>query len=183
LPVEDLVVIDEFGSKGDMTARYARAPAGQRALQTLERNTPVNTTTIASLTCQGMGPALLVSGSVNRATFEVYIEQVLGPSLRQGQIVIMDNLSAHKSARVEQLLAARGCRLLYLPTYSPDFSPIELAIAKVKAALRRAGARTREALEAAIAQALDSITVADAKAFFRHCGYRFPLDWDQCFCP
>jgi transposase len=183
LPVEDLVVIDEFGSNLDMTPRYARAPMGQRALQTLERNTPAKTTTIASLTFQGSGPALLVSGSVNRVTFEAYIEQVLGPSLRQGQIVIMDNLSAHKSARVEQLLAARGCRLLYLPTYSPDFSPIELAIAKVKAALRRAGARTREALEVAIAQALDSITVADAKAFFPHCGYHFPLDWDQCFCP
>jgi transposase len=182
LPVEDLVVIDEFGSNVDMTPRYARAPQGQRALQTLERNTPVNTTTITSLTCQGSGPALLVSGSVNRASFEVYIEQVLGPSLRQGQIVIMDNLSAHKSARVEQLLAARGCRLLYLPTYSPDFSPIELAIAKVKAARRSAAARTREALEAAIAQALASITAADAKAFFRHCGYHFPLDWEQCFC-
>ena len=175
-------MIDEFGSNLDMTPRYARSPAGQRAQDTLPRNTPVNTTTIASLTCQGMGPALLVSGSVNRPTFETYIEQVLGPSLREGQIVIMDNLSAHKSARVEELLAARGCRLLYLPSYSPDFSPIELAIAKMKAALRHASARSREALEAAIAQALNSITAADAKAFFRHCGYHFPLDWDQCFC-
>ncbi len=165
-----------------MTPRYARAPAGHRAHDVLPRNTPVNTTTIASLTCQGMGPALLVSGSVNRATFEAYIEQVLGPNLRQGQIVIMDNLSAHKSARVEELLVARGCRLLYLPTYSPDFSPIELAIAKLKAALRRTAARSREALEAAIAQALASVTAADAKAFFRHCGYYFPLDWDKCFC-
>jgi transposase len=178
----DLVVIDEFGSNLDMTPRYARSPAGHRAQDVLPRNTPVNTTTIASLTCQGMGPALLVSGSVNRVTFETYIEQVLGPNLREGQIVIMDNLSAHKSARVEELLAARGCRLLYLPTYSPDFSPIELAIAKLKAALRRTAARTREALEAAIAQALASVTAADAKAFFRHCGYYFPLDWDQCFC-
>ncbi len=175
-------MIDEFGSNLDMTPRFARSPAGQRALESLPRNTPLTTTTIASLTCQGPGPALLVSGSVNRATFEAYIEQVLGPSLREGQIVIMDNLSAHKSARIEELLAARGCRLLYLPTYSPDFSPIELAIAKMKAALRRASARSREALQAAIAQALASVTAADARAFFRHCGYRFPLDWDQWFC-
>jgi transposase len=179
---EDVVVIDEFGSNVDMTPRYARAPAGERAVAPIARTTPANTTTIASLTTKGMGPALSVSGGVDRLTFEAYLEQVLGPSLREGQIVILDNLSAHKGGRIEALVAARGCRLLYLPTYSPDFSPIELAFAKVKPILRRIGARTREALQAAIGQALQAITTADAIAFFRHCGYRFPLDWDQCFC-
>jgi transposase len=182
LRAQDLVVIDEFGSNLDMTPRYARAPTGERALASAPRNTPRNTTTIASLTAAGMGPALMLEGGVDRATFEAYIEQVLAPSLRQGQIVLLDNLSAHKSARVEELVVARGCRLLYLPTYSPDFSPIELAIAKIKHHLRRAAARTREALQLAISQALASITAADAMAFFRHCGYRLPLDWDQLFC-
>jgi transposase len=129
-----------------------------------------------------LGPSLVLEGAVDSATFAAYVEQVLAPSLRPGQIVLLDNFSAHKGAREEQVVAACGCRLLYLPTYSPDFSPIELAIAKVKAALRHAGARTREGLEAAIAHALATITDADAVAFFSHCGYRFSLDWDQCFC-
>ncbi|MBC8077879.1 MAG: transposase [Chloroflexales bacterium] len=179
---EDVVVLDEFGSNVDMTPRYARAPAGERAVASVPRTTPTNTTTIASLTTKGMGPALSVSGGVDRLTFEAYLEQVLGPSLRAGQIVILDNLSAHKGGRIEQLVAARGCRLLYLPTYSPDFSPIELAFAKVKPMLRRIGARTRELLHIAIGQALEAISADDAAAFFRHCGYRFPPDWNQCFC-
>lgn len=182
LKAEDLVVIDEFGSNLDMTPRYARALAGERAVASVPRTTPANTTTIASLTTKGMGPALSISGGVDRVTFEAYIEQVLAPSLRSGQIVIMDNLSAHKGGRVEKLIAARGCRLLYLPTYSPDFSPIELAFAKVKPMLRRIAARTREALQEAIGQVLQAISPEDACAFFRHCGYRFPLDWDQYFC-
>jgi transposase len=106
-----------------------------------------------------------------------------GPSLRPGQVVLLDNLSAHKSPRLRKLLAARGCRLWYLPSYSPDFSPIELAIAKVKAELRRVGARTREALEAAVAQALKHVSSDDARAFFTHCGFRFCPDLAQWFCP
>ena len=180
--MENLVVLDEFGSNVDMTPRYARAPAGERAVASVPRTTPANTTTIASLTTAGMGPALSVSGAVDRVTFETYLEQVLGPSLPDGQIVIMDNLSAHKGGRVEELIAARGCRLLYLPTYSPDFSPIELAFAKVKPMLRRIAARTRETLGQAIGRALEAITPQEARAFFRHCGYRFPLDWDRYFC-
>jgi transposase len=182
LPADELVVLDEFGSNLDMTPRYGRAPSGQRALASIPRNTPINTTTIAALTTQGMGPALVVEGGVDRATFECYIEQILAPTLRRGQVVILDNLSAHTGPRVAELLAQRGCTPLYLPTYSPDFSPIELAFAKVKPILRRAVARTREALLVAIAAALESITAADAQAFFRHCGYHFLLDWDQCFC-
>ena len=111
------------------------------------------------------------------------MEHILGPSLRPGQIVLLDNLSAHKSPRLDALLAARGCRLWYLPAYSPDYSPIELAFAKLKAALRRRGARTREALETAIADALTLISPAEARAFFRHCGFRFRPDPAQWFCP
>lgn len=113
--------------------------------------------------------------------FVVYIEQVLAPSLRPGQIVLLDNLSAHKSPRIEAAIVACGCRLWFLPTYSPDLSPIELAFAKVKQAVRRANARTRAALEEAIAVALDMVTATDARAFFKHCGYHITPDWDHLF--
>jgi transposase len=103
--------------------------------------------------------------------------------LRPGHIVLLDNLSAHKSPRLDALLAARGCRRWYLPAYSPDYSPIELAFAKVKAELRRWGARTRAALETVIAEALTHISPAEARAFFIHCGFRFRPDPAQWFCP
>lgn len=182
LDAGEVVVIDEFGSNLDMTPTHAWAPIGERALAVAPRNTPINTTTIASLTEQGMGPALIVKGGVDKLTFNTYLEHVLAPTLRAGQIVVLDNLSAHKSARAEEIIAACGCRLVYLPPYSPDYSPIELAFAQVKADLRRAAARTREALEAAIATALAQIKAADARAFFQHCGYRFLPDLDQWFC-
>jgi transposase len=178
----DIVVIDEFGSNLNMTPRYARSPRGERAVADVPRNTPENTSTISSMTLDGIGPSMLIVGSVTTAVFEAYVEQVLAPSLRPGQILVLDNLSAHKSARIRDLVAARGCQLWYLPSYSPDYSPIELAIAKIKAELRRAAARTREALEQAIATALTHISAADARAFFRHCGFRVAPDLAQWFC-
>lgn len=178
----DIVVIDEFGSNLDLCRRYARAPRGERAVASLPRNTPPNTTTIGSLTTAGMGPSLMTVGGVTTALFEAYVEQILGPSLREGQIVLLDNLSAHKSVRLHKIVAARGCRLLYLPSYSPDYSPIELAFAKIKAELRQAGARTAEALETAVAHALTHISPEQACAFFTHCGFRFRPDLAQWFC-
>jgi transposase len=176
-------VIDEFGSNLDLTRRYARAPRGQRALASLPRNTPPNTTTICSLTTAGMGPGLMTIGGVTSALFEAYVEHMLLPTLREGQIVVLDNLSAHKSPRLRELVAAHGCRLWYLPPYSPDYSPIELAFAKVKSELRRVGARTREVLEVAVAQALARISEEEARAFFVHCGFRLRPDLAQWFCP
>ncbi|NJM07043.1 transposase [Candidatus Gracilibacteria bacterium] len=175
-------MVDEFGSNLDMSPRYARAARGERAVSSLPRNTPPNTSTISALTLTGMGPCLMTVGGVTTPLFEAYIEHVLGPTLRPGQIVMLDNLSAHKSARLEELVAVRGCRLWYLPAYSPDFSPIELAISKIKGELRRAGARTREALEQAVAHALTHISPEDACAFFAHCGFRFRPDLAQWFC-
>ena len=160
-------MIDAFGSNLDLTRSFARAPRGVRAVCALPRNTPLNTTTIAALTLHGMGAAMMVAGGVTRVTIEVYLEQVLGPTLRPGQIVVLDNLSAHCGGRVREIIEARGCHLWYLPAYSPDFSPIELAFAKVKAALRRAAARTHTAPNDAIANALALISPADAQAFFR----------------
>lgn len=170
-PESRFVIIDESGTNLNLTRRYARAPRNQRAHGSVPRNTPPNTTLIAALSLSGMGPALMFGGATDTAAFEVYIEQVLGPSLVPGQIVVMDNLSAHKRARVRELIEAQGCQLWFLPPYSPDLSPIELAFSKLKACLRRACARTQEALEDAIAGALAEITPADARSYFTHCGY------------
>lgn len=178
----DLVVLDEFGSNLDMHPSYAWAPLGERAIAVVPRNTPINTTTIATLTAEGMGPAAVVMGGVDQQLFASYLEQVLAPTLRSGQVVLADNLSAHKSARAREIIARRGCTLVFLPPYSPDYSPIELAFAKIKTALRQAAARTREELETAIGAALAQITPADARAFFEHCGYRFLPNMDQWFC-
>ncbi len=118
-----------------------------------------------------MGEAMILEGSADTLAFEVYIEHILAPSLSAGQIVVMDNLSIHTCEKVRQVLTARGCRLLFLPAYSPDLSPIEEAFSKLKAFLRRVGTRTREALEEAIGQALTTITAHDARGWFGHCGY------------
>lgn len=176
------VVIDEIGLNLDMTPRYSRAPRGQRAVETVPRNTPVNTTLIGSCSLAGMGPSMLVIGGVDTPAFEAYLEQVLGPSLRPGQIVLLDNLSVHSSARVAQIVAAYGCAVWYLPAYSPDLSPIELAFAKFKDLVRRAAARTREALEQAVAYAWTQVTADDLRGFFAHCGYRLVTDLAQLLC-
>ncbi len=154
-----------------MTPLYAYAPHGQRAIGTVPRNYGASMTLIASLSLSGMGEALMLDGAADGAAFDLYIEQILAPSLRPGQIVILDNLSIHLGARVKQAIEARGCRLLFLPAYSPDLSPIEEAFSKLKTVLRRAGARTHEALQEAIATALDLITATDAHGWFSHCGY------------
>jgi transposase len=132
-------------------------------------------TVIASMSLSGMGPAFLLDGAAESAAFEISVEQLLAPSLRPGQIVILDNLSIHHGPRVRQAIEARGCCLLFLPADSPDFSPIEEAFSKVKTFLRRVSARTREALQEAIAQALDLITATDALGWFTHCGYPPPV--------
>ena len=114
---------------------------------------------------------MILEEAVDTLAFEAYVEQMLAPSLKLGQIVVLDNLSVHKGERVRQAIEAKGCQVLFLPAYSPDFAPIEEAFSKLKAWLRRLGARTREALEAAIAQALEQITAQDVHGWFWHCGY------------
>jgi len=175
LESSDLVFVDETGSHIAMTPLYAYAPRGQRAYGKVPRNYGAIMTVIASMSLSGMGPAFLLDGSADSAAFEIYVEQLLAPSLRPGQIVVLDNLSIHQGPRVRQAIEARGCRLLFLPAYSPDFSPIEEAFSKLKTFLRRVSARTREALQEAIAQALDLITATDALGWFTHCGYPPPV--------
>jgi len=125
LDAKQLVFVDESGSNIALTPLYARAPKGQRAAGSVPRNRGKNTTLLASVSVEGLGASMLLEGATNTAAFEVYLEQILLPSLAPGQIVVMDNLSAHKGARVHQLIEERGCQLLFLPAYSPDFSPIE----------------------------------------------------------
>jgi transposase len=171
LDVEQFVFVDECGSNIALTPLYARAPKGQRAYGRVPRNRGANMTLLASLSREGMGEAMMLEGAADSLAFEVYLKEVLAPSLSAGQIVVMDNLSIHTGETVRQLLADRGCSLLFLPAYSPDLSPIEEAFSKLKAYLRRVGARTHEALEEAIAQALTTITAHDARGWFKHCGY------------
>lgn len=171
---ERLVFVDEMGSNTSLAALYAWSRRGERARCSVPRNRGKNTTLLASMTSEGMGPCLAVVGSTTAAVFEAYVDQALAPVLRPGQVVILDNLGAHKGERVRELIEERGCELLFLPPYSPDLNPIEEAFSKVKGLLRRAGARTREALIVeAMGRALDAVTAKDAQGFFKHCGYRF----------
>lgn len=153
-----------------MTPRYARAPRGQRVSGAVPRNYGQNTTLIAALSPAGVGAAMTLDGAADRPAFTAYVREFLAPTLRPGQVVVLDNLAVHKGAEARALVEARGCRFLFLPAYSPDRNPIELAFAKLKEALRRAGARTKHALEAAIAAALEALTAQDARGWFAACG-------------
>jgi transposase len=157
-----------------MTPLYARSPRGERAIGTVPRNRGTVTTLLASLSLAGMGAAMTIAGGTDMAVFDAYVEQGLAPTLRPGQIVVLDNVGAHQSERARQAIEARGCRLLFLPAYSPDLSPIELAFSTLKAGLRRLEARTQAALDEAIGQVLDTVTPADAHGWFAHCGYTLP---------
>ena len=165
------VFLDESGSNIALTRVYARAPKGKRAYGSIPRNRGKNMTVIASLTLEGIGEALILDGAANTEFFEIYVEQILLPSLEPGQIVIMDNASIHKGKKVQHLIEARNCQVLFLPAYSPDFSPIEEAFSKIKSVLRQKGARTREALQEALEYALTTVAATDARGWFSHCGY------------
>ena len=165
------VFVDEMGTNVSLSPLYAWSRRGQRAFGSAPRNWGKNVTLLASITHRGLGSCLAVEGSTTREVFEAYLERVLAPTLEPGQVV-MDNLSAHKGGRVREIVEGRGCELLYLPPYSPDLNPIEEAFSKVKGLIRRAEARTREALVEAMGRALDAVTIQDARGFFEHRGYR-----------
>jgi transposase len=154
-----------------MTRLYARAPRGQRAQATKPVNRGCHVTMLGALGCEGLVAAMTVEGFTDGEVFLAFLREALGPQLRPGQLLIMDNLKAHKVAGVAEACAAAGVRLLYLPPYSPDLSPIEECWSKVKAILRAKAARTLEALEQAIAEALAAITSQDAHGWFVHAGY------------
>jgi transposase len=170
-----LVFVDEMGTNTSLSPVYAWAKKGQRALCSVPRNRGKNTTVLSSMSVRGIGPSLTVEGATTSAVFEAYVDQVLAPTLRKGQVVVMDNLSAHKGERIRELIEERGCELIYLPSYSPDFNPIEEAFSKIKGLVRKAEVRTKEALLEAIGWALSAVTTDDARGFFEHCGYRMPV--------
>jgi transposase len=167
--------VDEMGTNTSLSPQYAYSPKGRRAYAQVPRNRGANTTLLASMSLEGMGPCLAVEGATTARVFEAYVEQVLAPTLRCGQIVVVDNLSAHKGGRARELIEERGCELLYLPPYSPDFNPIEEAFSKIKGALRKAQARTRQALIEALGAAISTVTARDARGFFEHSGYHLPV--------
>ncbi len=171
LDARRLVFVDESGANITLARRYGRAPKGERARGSAPRNYGQNLTVTAALSLDGLDAPMLLDGAMDACAFERYVTTFLVPRLRPGQLVILDNLSVHRQARIRQAITAAGCRVLFLPSYSPDFNPIEMAFSKIKAYIRRVGARTQEALEAAIATAIDLVTPADARGYFLHCGY------------
>jgi transposase len=174
LDPERLVFVDESGVLTNMVRLYARAPEGQRAQGSAPAGRWQRLTVLGALGCKGVAAAMTIAAATDTAIFLAFIDKVLIPELRQSRpdaIVIMDNLSAHKAPAVRQHLEAAGLRLLYLPRYSPDLSPIEPMWSKLKTSLRAVAARSLQALEAALPQALNRITPNDATGYFRHCGY------------
>jgi transposase len=168
---ERLLFVDECGVHTSLAPIYGYAPRDKRLHLSVPRNRGKNTTLLSSMTTGGMGPSLAIEGATTTRVFETYVEKMLVPSLRAGQIVVMDNLSAHKPRRIRELIEQQGCELLYLPAYSPDYNPIEEAFSKIKNLLRKAAARNKEALVKAISQALSAVTAEDALGYFEHAGY------------
>jgi transposase len=167
-----LVFVDECGAHTSLAPVYGYSPRGERLKLSVPRNRGPNTTMLASMTLKGMGPSMAVNGSTTAEVFDAYLKRFLIPELEEGQVVVMDRLPAHKPRRVRELIERRGCELLYLPGYSPDYNPIEEAFSKIKQILRRAAARTREALVEAMGRALSAVSSQDARSFFEHAGYR-----------
>lgn len=175
VPPEDLVFVDESALTITMTRLYARAPKGERAYGSAPKNWDKSVSVVGALSRQGLLAAMSIQGSVNREVFLVYLRRVLAPMLWPGAVVVMDNLAVHKAREVEAVVEAVGGRVVYLPPYSPDLSPIEPCWSKLKAYLRKRAARTYEALDEALSAGIETISSRDAMGWFRHCGYRPPL--------
>ena len=167
-----LVFLDETSTPLTMTPRMARAPRGERAVGKPPQGRREAITLVATVSAAGMGPAMTVPGALDRIGFETFVTQCLLPTLQPGQTVLLDNINVHKSAAVRQQIEAAGCTLCFLPRYSPDFNPIEMAFSKLKTRLRRCQARTMETLINATAEALSLITPDDIRGYFGQAGYQ-----------
>lgn len=163
--------LDETSTPTSLTPLRGRAPRGQRVVGRVPRGRWQAVTLLATLTPTGLGPGLQLEGAIDRRSFEQFVTELLVPQLRPGQTVILDNLSVHKSAVAAAAITAAGCRMVFLPAYSPDLNPIEQAFSKLKTALRRAAARSRAAVMDATQTAYPEITPADAVGYYRHAGY------------
>jgi transposase len=174
---QDLVFLDESGITTNLCRRYARAPKGQRAFSRAPAGRYERLTLLGALSCRGLAALMTIPAFTNDAVFLAFVEQVLLPELRPGQTVVLDNLWPHKRARIRELIAGAGCRLLFLPRYSPEFNPIEHCWSKLKNELRSRAARTLEGLQDAVGEAMQCITAQNAHGWFDHCGY--PLSPDS----
>ena len=170
------IFIDETSATTHMTRLRGRSPKGQRLVAKVPQGHRMTTTLIAALDPRGIACATTVDGAVNGDVFESFVAQVLVPTLRPGDVVVMDNLPVHKRVRTRQRIEAAGARLEFLPPYSPDFNPIEMIFAKIKQTLRSLAYRTREALWTGMQSVLDRVTAADAAHCYHHCGYTLQLD-------
>jgi transposase len=173
-PVTDarrLIFIDETWATTNMTRLRGRAPRGRRLQAKVPFGHWKTTTLIGALGLSGLCCSMVVDGAINAAVFEAFVAQVLVPQLKPGDVVVLDNLSSHKTARTRQLIEQAGAQLQFLPPYSPDLNPIEMVFAKIKGCLRSLSCRTREALWGAMQSVLDQITPDQATNCFRHCGY------------
>ena len=176
LDFRDLIFVDEFAANLDMSRPCGRALPGERVVERKPVNTPVNTSVVAALGIGEVVTSLCLEGAFDGESFCLFVEQGLCPLLKPGQIVLIDNGPIHKPRRVEEAIEAVGAHLIYLPAYSPDFNPIEEAFSKIKGHLKSAAARTREALDQALAKALKLITPKDIRGWFEHAGYRFTFE-------
>lgn len=163
--------LDETGLRLDYCRQYGRAKGGQRVGQAVPLTRGRSLTLIGALSVRGLGAVQLLEGGLNYVNFAWYVTECLAPTLRTGDVLVLDNLSVHKLPGVVEWLAERGVEVLFLPPYSPDFSPVEQAWSKLKTKLRAAQARTRQALEQAVQQAINWITSQDARNWFDQCGY------------
>lgn len=166
-----MVFLDEFGCNTGMTRRYARAPRGQRVKGYAPINYGPNVSVLAAMRHDGISTAMRIEGATTGEVFLAFLRHFLLPTLRKGDLVVMDNLAAHKVDGVDELLAEVGARPLYLPPYSPDYNPIEMCFSKIKTFLRAKAADTLEGLDQALTQAFDRITSNDTNAWTRHCDY------------
>jgi transposase len=171
--LEKLVFIDESGAKTNMTRLYGRAKAGQRVIDNAPEGHWCTTTMISSVRLDGSTACMVVDGATDKEVFQAYVQHILLPTLKVGDIVVMDNLSSHKNNQVKTMIESAGAQLRFLPPYSPDLNPIEKMWSKIKAILRTLKARTEKALINAIAEALEAVTASDAKGWFESCGYTF----------
>ena len=170
---ERFVFVEECSTNTSLAPLYGWSLRGERVHQKVPRNWGKNVTLLSSIGREGgMGASLVVEGSTNTRIFETYLREVLCPTLKEGQVVVMDNLSSHKGSRVRDLIEEEGCELIYLPSYSPDFNPIEQAFSKLKGYLREACARSHEMLVDVIGEALARISASEVENFYNHCGYR-----------
>ena len=166
-----LIFIDEAAVNTAMSSRFGRAAPGERVVESVPRNYGEQTSMISAVGLRGLVATMTLEGAVDTLAFNAYINEVLAEHINKGDVVILDNLNAHKASQIEEVAIGRGARVIWLSPYSPDYSPIELCWSKIKQMLRAAKARTREELEAALVRAMKLVTNSDIRGWFNHCGY------------